>query len=242
MLYLIGLGINDEKDVSLKGIETLKKCDEIYCEMFTNKWLGNLTFLEKRCGKKINILDRKRTESSLLLKKSKTMDVALLVPGDPLAATTHFSLIAEAKKQGLEVSVIHASSIFTAIAETGLHLYKFGRTATLCFVKKGFLPVSPFEQIMENEKQGLHTLVLLDVDQENHRYMSVAEALELLINNDDKYKDMKIIAACCLGSKKQKIIYRKCSDLAKERFEEPAVILIPGKLNFSEEEAMELWR
>ena len=59
MLYLIGLGLNDEEDLSLKAINTMKKCNEIYCELYTGIWHGDLKKLEKIVEKKIKILERK---------------------------------------------------------------------------------------------------------------------------------------------------------------------------------------
>ena len=37
MLSLVGLGLDNEKDLTLKGVETLKKCDEVYLEAYTSK-------------------------------------------------------------------------------------------------------------------------------------------------------------------------------------------------------------
>ena len=47
MLYLIGLGLNNEGDLSLKAIDVLKQCNEIYCELYTSNWRGNLKKLEE---------------------------------------------------------------------------------------------------------------------------------------------------------------------------------------------------
>ena len=35
MLYLVGLGLYDEKDISLKGLEALKRADVVYAEFYT---------------------------------------------------------------------------------------------------------------------------------------------------------------------------------------------------------------
>ena len=56
MLYLIGLGLNDENDLSLKAINAMKKCSSVYCEMYTGKWYGDLKKLEAMTGKPIQIL------------------------------------------------------------------------------------------------------------------------------------------------------------------------------------------
>lgn len=35
MLYIIGLGLADEKDISVKGLEIVRKADRVYLEAFT---------------------------------------------------------------------------------------------------------------------------------------------------------------------------------------------------------------
>ena len=36
-LYFIGIGLNDEKDISVKGLELVKKADSVYLENYTSK-------------------------------------------------------------------------------------------------------------------------------------------------------------------------------------------------------------
>jgi diphthine synthase len=234
MLYLVGLGIGDEKDLSLRSIEVLKKCDRIYCELFTNNWAGDLKKLEKTIGKKITLLKREEVESDLLIKEAKNRRVALLVPGDPLAATTHMELMIEAKKQNMPVEIVHSSSVYTAVAECGLQLYKFGRTTTLPKMQEKFHPSSPIEIIKDNKKSGLHTLILLDIG------MSAKEGLGILA---EKFSQENVVACCNLGSKNKTIKYGKVSDLVKDKEldKSPAVLIVPGKLHFKEEEALQLW-
>lgn len=241
MLYLIGLGLWDENDISLRAIDALKKCEEVFLETYTNKWLGNIEALEDVIGKKVTPIKRTQVESEMLTDIAKEDDIALLVPGDPLVATTHVQLMIDAKNKGIDVKVIHSSSIYTAVAETGLQLYKFGRATTLAFIEKSFKPSSPFEMIMENRKAGLHTLVLLDV-KEDGRYMTVADGIFVLSELGFE-KDSKIIACCQLGSGEQKIRYGAMEKLANGQSlaGTPAVIIIPGRLHFKEEEALRMY-
>ncbi len=240
MLYLIGLGLWDENDLSIRAIDALKKCEEVFMETYTNKWLGKIEALEDVIGKKVTILKRIQVESEMLTDIAKEDDIALLVPGDPLVATTHVQLMIDAKNKGVEVKVIHSSSIYTAVAETGLQLYKFGRATTLAFIEKSFKPSSPYEMIMENRKAGLHTLVLLDV-KEDGRYMTIADGIEVL--RELGLQDIKIIACCRAGGEEQKIKYGEMNSLEKDAFlgETPAVIIIPGRLHFKEEEALRMY-
>ena len=51
-LIFIGLGLNDEKDISLKGLEEIKNCDKVYAEFYTAKLAGtNIEKLETLIGK-----------------------------------------------------------------------------------------------------------------------------------------------------------------------------------------------
>jgi diphthine synthase len=240
MLYLIGLGIWDEKDISLKGIESCKKAKEVYAELYTAKWGGNLKALEKIIGKKIRTLQRKDLEekSFQLVEKAKYKDVAVLFPGDPLSATTHLSLVSEAKESGIPVKVIHSSSIFTAVAECGLSLYNFGKTVSIPAPQKGFSPASFVDSILENKRCGMHTLCLLDIS------MPVAQAIDILLGLEKSTRknivsDQKIIAASGLGSEKQKILYMNAGSLLSSDLGPPSVLVIPGKMHFTEKEFLE---
>lgn len=36
MFYVIGLGLGDAKDVTVKGLEIIKKCSRVYLESYTS--------------------------------------------------------------------------------------------------------------------------------------------------------------------------------------------------------------
>jgi len=58
-LTLIGLGLHDEKDISLKGLEEARKADIIFLEQYTSLMAGfSLGNLEKIIGKKVIVVDR----------------------------------------------------------------------------------------------------------------------------------------------------------------------------------------
>ncbi|MBI4167529.1 MAG: diphthine synthase, partial [Candidatus Aenigmarchaeota archaeon] len=138
MLTLVGLGIWDENDLSLKGLEAIKKADIAYVELYTNLWHGDLKKLEKLVNRTIVVVARKDVEDGFakILGEAKIKNVCLLVAGDPLSATTHTDLIVQARKINIETKIIHASSICTAVAVFGLQLYKFGKTATMPLPEK----------------------------------------------------------------------------------------------------------
>jgi len=245
MLYLIGLGLYDERDLSLRALDSLKECDAVYAETYTCPWHGSLKKLEDMCGKKITPVERSFLEEDdkKLIEEAKNKDVAILIPGDPLAATTHASLISGARKTGTEVRVVHSSSIFSAVAETGLHLYKFGKTATVAYPEKGYFPKTPYGAIGENKKIDAHTLLLLDV--KPSRFMTVNEAIDIMLELEEKEKrglfteDTFVLGVGNLGSLKPTMKSGKVRDMKKQKFgETPHVLIVPGKLHFSEEELL----
>lgn len=248
MLYLIGMGLSSEEDISLKAIDRLKKCDSVYCELYTNKWIGDLKNLSKICKNKIKVLERIEVESDFLIKEAKTKKIALLVPGDPLTATTHVELLIEAKKQKIKTEIVHASSVFTAISESGLQSYKFGRTTTLVFQQEKFKPTSPYDVIAKNKESGLHSIVLLDIHAEDDKYMTPREGLSILIDIENEKrlnvikKDTKVVVLCALGSEEQLIKYNTIENLLKDKKidKTPSVLLVPGEINFKEEEALRI--
>ena len=244
MFSIVGLGLWDENDMSLKGLEEIKRSDAVYAEFYTNIWRNSIDSLEKITGKKITILKRLDVESSKLLDEAKTRNICLLVSGDPLVATTHVDLVLESKKQGIETRVIHASSIISAVAECGLQIYKFGKTVTIPFPEKtgGVLPQSVYNSIKSNLASGLHTLLLLDIDTENSKNMAVNEGLQILnkMDNENLLKNKKMVVMSKTGSDDQKIAYDIYAELMKIDFELPAVIIVSGKLHFKEEELLKL--
>ena len=36
MLYLIGLGLGDAKDITVKGLEVVRRCSRVYLEAYTS--------------------------------------------------------------------------------------------------------------------------------------------------------------------------------------------------------------
>ena len=129
-LYLIGLGLGDHKDITIKGLEVIKQSKEIYLESYTSILGVKKEELEKFYGKKITEVFREEVEikfDEVLQDIKKTGEIySLLVVGDPLCATTHTDIFLRAKKEGINVEIIHNASIMNACGCCGLHLYDFG--------------------------------------------------------------------------------------------------------------------
>ncbi len=217
MLVLVGIGL-EEGDLTEKAKEAIEQADFVFTEAYTSKpWrvFGEL-------------LEREKVESDFLLELARNKKVVLCVPGDPLFATTHISLVLEAKKQGIEVRVIHAPSVINAVARTGLSPYKFGRIITI----SGDFE-SDKERVFRNLDADLHTLCLIDPK------MHVKEALEIL----RKWGVRKAVVCSCLGTKKELIRYGEIEKLLNtELGSMPWCIIVPAKLHFFEEEFLQLFK
>ena len=224
MLYIIGLGLN-ERGLSFEGIEALKKCEKIYLESYTVEFPYGIKELENITANKIIPINRELVESDKLVNESKKENIALLVYGSPLTATTHITLIQEAKKQKVECKIIYNASVFDAVAETGLQLYKFGKIASI----PKFEANSFIETVKENQKINSHSLILADIGLE---FRDAIKRIENLTKG-------KIVVCEKLGTNDSKIYYNFISNLKNLNIKAPFCFVIPGKLHYLEEEVLE---
>jgi diphthine methyl ester synthase len=240
MLYIIGLGLNDERDIGERAKKAAEASVECYCELYTSKWFGSIPNLQAEIKNKIQIVNRKFLEedSEKFIEKARKSKITLFVPGDPLCATTHINLIAEARQKKVKVKIIHNASIFSAIGETGLQLYKFGKTATVPF--SGHTN-SARDTLKLNKKSGLHTLLLLDLRAEEKTFMHPEVAIELLLHRKLLKNTDEILIASRLG-KNSDIKFGTASELSRTKMDTPAVVIVPGKLHFAEREMIEFYR
>lgn len=243
---MIGLGLHNIQDMSLHALSVLKKADKIYAEFYTNAYNSEIPEIEKLSGKKVTILKRsdleENAEKNVLSRPKK--NVVLLVGGDPMVATTHSDIVLRAKKLGIKTKIIHASSVYSAVAETGLQIYKFGRTASIPYPEGNYFPTSPYDILKENQKTGAHTLMLLDVRAEEGRYMTVAEAIDLLLKMEETRKEgIFSSGTLCVGVARlggdSLIRAGPAREVKRLDFGPPPhALIIPGKLHFMEEEML----
>ena len=246
MLYFIGLGLYDEKDVSMKGIEALEKVDEVYAEFYTANLFGTtLSAVEEIISKEIKVLTREEVEEyNIPLKAAMEKDIAFLAAGDPLIATTHANMMIEAKKWNIETTVIHSSSILSAAPGlAGLQAYKFGKITTIPFPEENYFPHSPYLTIKSNMELDAHTLVLLDIKAHENRYMTANHGLKYLLkveenrNENILSEDSLAVVVARAGSIKPVVRADKIKILIHEDFGGPLHCLImPCKLHFIEAE------
>ncbi len=246
-IYFIGLGLYDEKDVTLKGLETAKKCDLVFAEFYTSLLAGTtMSRIEAMIGKTIRRLSREDVELNFertVLSEARDKDVAFLTAGDPMVATTHSDLRIRAKRMGIESYVIHAPSIYSAIAITGLQIYKFGKSATVAYPEKNWFPTSHYDVIRENRERGLHTMLFLDIKAHQNRYMTANEAMEILLQVEDRKgdgiftPDTLVVVLARAGSLNPTLRAGYVKDMINEDFgRQPHVMVVPGRLHIVEAE------
>ncbi|MBS3100808.1 diphthine synthase [Candidatus Woesearchaeota archaeon] len=225
-LYFIGLGLSNEKDISINGLEAVKKCDIVYLENYTS------------------ILNCKKEDLEKLYAKAK--NVAFLVIGDPFAATTHIDLFLRAKKEGIKCNVVHNASIASAVGITGLQVYKFGKITSIPLENENI--ETPYDVLKGNLSLGSHTLFLLDLNPDEEKFMSVNDAIRYLLKvelkrNERIFSEKTLCVGCArIGSESQVIKAGSAKDLLKFNFGKPVhCLIVPGKLHFMEEGALELY-
>jgi len=242
-LVFIGLGLYDERDMSLRALDEARACDVLFAEFYTSALRG--TTVEKLAaliGKSVAVLHREDVESGVvLLKQAATKRVGFLVPGDPMMATTHVDLRLRAAEAGIGTRIVHGSSILTAaIGLLGLQAYKFGRTTTIPIPEKGFRPTSPADVIAANRAAGLHTLVLLDL-KEDGRFLTANEALRYLteIGGDRFPADTWVCVIGGAGSMSPRVRADRAERLLSADLGPPLhCLVVPGPLHFAERDAL----
>jgi len=250
-LYLIGLGLENEKDISIKGLEVVKKADVVYIEEYTSLLQCSHQDLAKFYNKEIVVADRATTEQGAekIVEEAKDKEVAFLVIGDPFSATTHVELFRLAKEKNVPVQIINNASVVTAVGIVGLELYKYGKTTSIPFVEDHPELETPYNVIKDNVSLGLHTLCLLDLKPREDKFMTIKEALDILEKIEQKkqesiiHDDLLVIGCARLGNKDYKIKAGKLKDVKEVDFGPPPFcLIIPGRMHFVEEEMLENWK
>ncbi len=246
-LVFVGLGLHDEKGISLKGLEEAKTADHVFLELYTSLLPDfSLKNLETLTGKHVHVVARRdlEDENGAVILDAAKGKIVLLVPGDPFIATTHVALRIEAEKRGVKTRIVHAASIISAIVGlSGLHNYKFGKTVTVPFPEN--FSETPYNVIAQNKKLGLHTLCLLDLKADEKRFLSVKEALALLLEIEQKKGKRAVtlgtfaVGVARVGSDAPVLKADRVEKLLEFDFGEPPHSLIfLGDLHFMEAEAL----
>ena len=246
MLWFVGLGISGTRSIPIEVVKIIQKADFVYLESFTSpiykqqeEEIKNIVSGSFKIAKRWLVEDGQE-----ILKASKSSTVVLLSYGDPYIATTHIELRTRAKLEKIETNTIHSASAITSmIGEAGLQFYKVGRIVTIMNEKKSV--ITPYTSIFKNLIQGLHSVILLEYNQDENYFLDPKDAISSLMDVEKEQKrnvvnnDTFAIVASRIGFKTQKITSGKFSNLLKVDFGEPPhSIIITGKLHFTESDAI----
>jgi len=265
VLYMVGLGLGDEDDITVKGLKVVKDCDVVFLEAYTSVLGVDKERLEQVYGKSITIADRDLVEQQaedLILEPAVDKKVAFLVVGDPVCATTHTDLWLRARQRNIKVQVIHNASIMGAAGATGLQLYNFGQTVSIPFFNENWRPTSFYPKIKYNREGGMHTLCLLDIKVKEPdfqammkgktlylppRFMSVNTAAEQLLeaeeitHKNNIYNGSKTLCVglARMGQETQQIVAGTLNELKNVDFGSPLhSLIICGELHDLELEVL----
>ena len=246
MLWFVGLGISGTKSIPIEVVKIIQEADVVYLEAFTSpisqmheEEIKNMVNGSFKIAKRWLVEDGQE-----ILKASKSSTVILLSYGDPYMATTHIELRTRAELENIETKTIHSASVITSmIGEAGLQFYKVGRVVTIMNEKKS--TITPYTVIFKNLTQGLHSVILLEYNHDKKYFLDPKNAILDLLDIEKEQKrtvlsdDTFAIIASRIGFETQKIISGKFSNLLKIDFGEPPhSIIIPGKLHFTESDAI----
>ncbi|MCX9010637.1 MAG: diphthine synthase [Candidatus Methanoperedens sp.] len=250
MLTFIGLGLYDEKDITVKGLEAVRRADLVFAEFYTSHPVGTtVEKMEEFYGKAITVLTREDVEQNpSWLSQAKEKNVVFLAGGDAMVATTHIDLRLRAADIGIDTAIIHAPSISSAVAGLcGLQNYRFGKSTTIPFpyTRRGKTIVSeaPYDTIKMNKRNDLHTLVFLDINSERG-FMQIREAVQILLEMEERRGEGVLVDALAVGvaragSDSPSVHADYLGKLKDYDFGSPLhTLVIPASLHFIEAEAL----
>ncbi|AFZ71356.1 diphthine synthase [Natronobacterium gregoryi] len=248
MLTFVGLGLYDERSITVEGQQALRNADRVYAEFYTSKLIGTtVEDLEVHHGIEIEVRDRTGVEQEPdeILEAAKEETVAFLTAGDTMISTTHVDLRLRAHERGIETRVIHGVTAQTATSSlTGLQNYRFGKATTLPFPYAhgaDGLPTSVTETIDANREDGLHTVVYLDIKVDHDRteedeYMTADLGAKLLA---EEYPDLVGVVVARAGSPDPLVEADTMTELADRDFGDPLhLLVVPGECHLLEADAL----
>ena len=265
MLTFIGLGLYDERSITVEGQEELATVDHAFAEFYTSRLLGaTVQDLEAYHDLDIDVRDRPGVEQDPepILEAAADGHAAFLTAGDTMISTTHTDLRLRAHDRGIDTRVIHGVTAQTAASSlTGLQNYRFGKAATLPFPYAhggDGVPDSVIETIEANRERGLHTLVYLDIkvgdvpavgrdgagtstgddgDGDHEEYMTADTAAAMLAED---WKDVLGVVVARAGSPEPVVAADQLSVLGERGFGAPLhLLVIPGNLHHVEADALQ---
>jgi diphthine synthase len=243
MLTFIGLGLYDERSITVEGRDALADADRAFAEFYTSHLVG-ATAADLSAAHDVDIEVRGRAgveqQPEDILEAAAEANVAFLTAGDTMISTTHVDLRLRAIDRGIDTRVIHGVTAQTAASGlTGLQNYRFGKSVTLPFPEThggDDVPASVIDSIEANRERGLHTLVYLDIKADRDAYLTADAAAGLLA---DGWSDTLAVAVARAGSPDPVVVADRLAALSARDFGDPLhLLVIPGDLHHIEADAL----
>ena len=249
MLTFVGLGLYDERSITVAGREVLRSADRVVAEFYTSKLAGaTVDDLEAYHGVEIEVREREGVEGSPddFLADAAEENVVFLTAGDTMVSTTHVDLRLRAEERGIHTRVVHGTTAQTAASSlTGLQNYRFGKATTLPFEDAhggDGVPDSVVETIADNRVRNLHTLVYLDIKVDDphwdgdREFMTADHAADLL---SEQFEDTLGVVVARAGSANPVVEADHLDALADADFGGPLhLLVVPGDLHDMERDAL----
>ena len=263
MLSFVGIGLSSPDDITIRGKRVAQSADRVILESYTSRLDTSHQELERTLNTDIEIGRRQDLEQGAddIVEDAKNRHVCILIIGDVFGATTHSMIHLEARKAGVQTQIVHNASILTAVSQTGLQLYNFGKTTSIVFPDNNWYPDTPYNDIKQNQEHGLHTLCLLDIKvaepsredllrgkdaPQEPRYMTAKQAAKVLLTLEEKHGEnivsptTKAVGVQNLGGPNQDIWYTALQN--QPETETPLQsLIIPGKLHELEQEMLKTY-
>jgi len=249
MIFFIGLGLYGADDVSVRGSSLISLADYVYLEGYTSSLMGTSPEkLSEHYQKPIQMLGREDVEihPDILIEQAKAYTVVFLTGGDPMVSTTHADLRIRAARKGVQTEIIHGASIISAVCGlSGLQNYRFGKSCSIPFPYKNWMPRTPVDTIEHNRTYDLHTLVYLDI--QGNRYMRIHEAIEIL---KTLYETAKTplsmpelyIGIARAGSNQPEVYAGTFTQISDHDFGDPLhILIVPASLHHIEQEYLAMF-
>nr|XP_053640670.1 diphthine methyl ester synthase-like [Cherax quadricarinatus] len=270
VFHIVGLGLGQPDDVTLKGLDIIRKSSWVYLEGYTSVMAGGVEAMEALFCRKIIVADREMVEqnSEEILHSTQDGDVAFLVIGDPFSATTHTDLVVRALDKNIPINIVHNASILNAAGCCGLQLYSFGEMVSIPFWQDGWQPDSYYDKICSNLENGWHTLCLLDIKVKEQsvenmvkgqkiydppRFMTVSQAatqiLNVIRNRAEEGRptpltpDQLVIGMARIGTRTQQLKACTLEEMAEINLGDPLhTLVIVGETHPMEDEYVDMYR
>lgn len=175
MLSIISTPIGNLGDITLRAIETLKKCDAIVCEdtRVTGNLLKQLNIEKKELISFHGNSDQGKIDF-ILRKLKEGAHLALVTDaGTPGISDPGFAIVSRASASGIRIEVVPGPSAFlAALSGSGLPINQF--------IYLGFLPLKKGRKtLIESFKEEERTIVFYEsVHRIEKTLMEVAQALK----------------------------------------------------------------